>query len=56
VVLLSGYNALNTPASLFAAELAKNHTAISKDANLKGASLFTNERPIGDRQSSPHLL
>ena len=49
-----GYKALKTPASLFAAAFARNHTAINKEANFNGASLFTNERPIGDRLNSPH--
>src|SRR5688500_7282420 len=51
----SGYNALKIPASLFAAALARNHTAISKEANLKVANLFTRERPIGDKHNSPHV-
>ena len=55
VVLPSGYSALSTPASLLAAALAKNQTAISKEANLMGANLLTRESPIGDKQSSPHV-
>src|SRR5215212_12198647 len=51
----SGYKALNTPANLFAAAFAKNHTAINKEANLKGANLFTNDKPIGDKHNSPQV-
>src|SRR5574343_1930885 len=51
----SGYKALKTPASLLAAAFAKNQTAIISDANLNGASLFTNDKPMGDKQSSPQV-
>src|SRR6476620_9876868 len=51
----SGYSALNTPASLLAAAFARNHTAISKDANFNGANLFTSARPIGDKHNSPQV-
>ena len=33
--------------------MLKNHTPISKDENLAGESLFTNDNPIGLKQSSP---
>ena len=45
----SGYNALNVPANLFAVAFARNHVPISTDANLTGASLFTSDKPMGDK-------
>src|SRR5687768_12898617 len=52
---LSGYNVLKTPASLLPAALERNHTAINKEANLKGASLFTNANPMGEIHNSPQV-
>ncbi len=51
----SGYKALNFPASTFEPALARNHTAINNEANFTGDNLFTNDKPIGDKHSSPQV-
>ena len=49
----SGYNPLSIPANLFAVADDKNHTPINKDAKRGGESLFTIDKPIGDKHNSP---
>ena len=48
-----GYNAPRVPASLLPPALEINQTPIRIDPKRTGASLFTSDKPIGDKQSSP---
>ena len=48
-----GIKALNVPANLLAAALAKNQVPIIKEDKRKGASLETMDKPIGDKHNSP---
>ncbi len=43
------------PASLLAVALERNHTPISAEANLVGASFVTIESPTGGERQLPHV-
>ena len=50
---VGGINALNVPANLFAAALAKNQVPIINEDKRNGANLETIDKPIGDKHNSP---
>jgi hypothetical protein len=48
-----GIKALNVPANLLAAALAKNQVPIINEDKRNGANLETIDKPIGDKHNSP---
>ena len=55
-IMVDGSSPLTKPESLLPIETNRNQPPIIRPTSRFGDSLVTSERPIGDRQSSPHVM
>lgn len=55
-LLIVPYLPPQKPANVFPMKLVKNQTPIINDKNFFGASFDTNDKPIGERQSSASVI